>query len=123
MLTTLYGVDIEIVDIQDTKTCLPSNKHNKKDDELWVQTWDHFKTIDNKTGVKLDMPIHRIYRMTKDNKIQLMLIYDNDLPWAERRRSFAPRTNGTIYNNPCSSILITRLLLLKYNDNTQQFMV
>ncbi len=70
-----------------------------KDDELWVQTWDHFKTIDNKTGVKLDMPIHRIYRMTKDNKIQLMLIYDNDLPWAERRRSFAPRTNGTIYNN------------------------
>lgn len=71
----------------------------KGDDGLWVQTWDHWKSLDNKTGVKIDMPVHRLYAMTKDNKIKTMLIYDNDLPWAERRRSFAPRTNGTIYNN------------------------
>ena len=69
------------------------------DDGLWVQTWDHLKTIDNKTGVKIDMPIHRLFTMTDDNKIKRMLTYDNDLPFAERRRSFAPRTNGTIYNN------------------------
>lgn len=72
-----------------------------KDDEdgLWVQTWDHMKAIDNKTGVKIDMPIHRLFTMTDDNKIKRMFTYDNDLPFAERRRSFAPRTNGTIYNN------------------------
>ena len=71
----------------------------KEGDELWVQTWDHWKSLDNKTGVKIDMPVHRLYKMTKDNKIEIMLIYDNDLPWAERGRSFAPRTNGTIFNN------------------------
>ena len=71
----------------------------KDDDGVWVQTWDHLKALDNKTGVKLDMPIHRLFQMTDDNKIKVMITYDNDLPWAERRRSFAPRTNGTIYNN------------------------
>tara|TARA_R110000868_G_scaffold358814_3_gene620547 strand:- start:15681 stop:16616 length:936 start_codon:yes stop_codon:yes gene_type:complete len=66
---------------------------------LWVQTWNDFKGMHNKTGVKLDMPEHRLFTMTKDNKIKTMITYDNDLPWAELRRSFAPRTNGTIYNN------------------------
>ena len=69
------------------------------EDGLWVQTWDHLKAIDNKTGVRIDMPIHRLFLMTDDNKIKTMLTYDNDLPWAEMRRSYAPRTNGTIYNN------------------------
>ncbi len=45
------------------------------------------------------MPIHRLFRMTNDNKIKNMITYDNDLPWAEMRRSYAPRTNGIIYNN------------------------
>ena len=71
----------------------------KGDSGIWVQTWDQLKGMDNATGVILDMPQHRLYKMTSDNKIQTMLIYDNDLPWAERRRSFAPRTNGTIYVN------------------------
>ena len=72
-----------------------------KDDEdgLWVQTWDHLKAIDNKTGVRIDMPIHRMFTMTADNKIKRMFTYDNDLPWAEIRRSYAPRTNGIIYKN------------------------
>jgi limonene-1,2-epoxide hydrolase len=69
------------------------------DTGVWVQTWDHFKALDNATGVQYDMPIHRLFQMTDDNKIKMMLIYDNDLPWLERRSSFAPRTNGTIYNN------------------------
>ena len=47
----------------------------------------------------MDMPVHRLYQMTSDNKIKNMITYDNDLQWNERRRSFAPRTNGTIYNN------------------------
>ena len=69
------------------------------DDGLWVQTWDQLKGVHNKTGVTLDMPIHRLYEMTSDNKIKTLLTYDNDLPWAELRNSYAPRTNGTIYNN------------------------
>ncbi len=71
----------------------------KGDDGLWVQTWDQLKALDNKTGVQLDMPVHRLYQMTSDNKIKNMITYDNDMQWNERSRSFAPRKNGTIYNN------------------------
>ena len=74
-------------------------EYKEDEDGLWVQTWDQLRAIDNKTGVKLDMPIHRLYLMNDDNKIKTMFTYDNDLPWAERRRSFTTRTNGTIYNN------------------------
>lgn len=82
-----------------TSGAYPDAIEYKEGDALWVQTWDHMKMLDNKTGVKIDMPVHRLYQMTKDNKIKTMIIYDNDLPWAERGRSFVPRTNGTIYNN------------------------
>ena len=82
-----------------TSGAYPDAIKYKGDTGLWVQTWDHLKAIDAKTGVRMDMPIHRLYQMTDDNKIKVMITYDNDLAWAERRRSFAPRTNGTIYNN------------------------
>ncbi len=82
-----------------SKGAYPDAIDYKGDDGLWVQTWDHWKALDNKTGVQIDMPVHRLYAMTDDNKIKTMIIYDNGLPWAERRRSFAPRSNGTIYNN------------------------
>ena len=82
-----------------TSGAYPDAIEYKGDSGLWVQTWDDLKAIDAKTGVRIDMPIHRLYQVTDDNKIKSMITYDNDLPWAERRRSFAPRTNGTIYNN------------------------
>jgi len=94
----------------------------KKEDEVWVQTWDHLKAVDNKTGVKLDMPVHRLYEMTSDNKIKTLIIYDNDLPWAERRRSFAPSKNGTIYRNH-DYINTVRLMMgaLEHNDPDKAF--
>lgn len=93
-----------------------------KDDEVWVQTWNHLKAIDNRTGVKYDMPIHRLYEMTSDNKIKTMIIYDNDLPWAETRRSFAPSKNGTIYRNH-DYVNTVRLMMgaLEHNDPDKAF--
>ena len=32
-----------------------------KDGEVWVQTWNQIKGVHNKTGVKLDMPIHNMF--------------------------------------------------------------
>ena len=82
-----------------TKGAYPDAIEYKGDTGLWVQSWDHLKALDNKTGVQLDMPVHRLYQMTDDNKIKTMISYDNDMQWIERGRSFEPRTNGTIYNN------------------------
>jgi ketosteroid isomerase-like protein len=70
-----------------------------KDSEVWVQTWDHLKGMHNSSGVKLDMPYHRLYKLNEDNKIKTLISYfDNDIIW-EVRRSFSDRQNGTIYNH------------------------
>jgi ketosteroid isomerase-like protein len=70
-----------------------------KESGTWVQTWDNLKGVENRTGVKLDMPIHRLFVVNKDNKIATMITYSNENVFAEVRRSFAPRTNGVLYNN------------------------
>ena len=66
---------------------------------IWVQTWDHFKAVHKETGVKVDMPVHRLYTVNEDNKITLMLNYDNRGPFDEIGDSYVERENGTIYNH------------------------
>ena len=93
-----------------------------KDDVLWVQTWDHFKAVHNKTGVKVDMPMHRMYGINKDGKIGLMLTYDNDLPWAEMRRGYAPRTNGVLYDQHENINKVRRMMAaLEHGDVDKGF--
>lgn len=74
-------------------------EYKEDEDGLWVQTWDHLKAMDNRTGVKIDIPVHRLYRMKDDNKIQNMYTYDSDIPFDNMRDSRVVRTNGTIYNS------------------------
>ncbi|MDO7173661.1 nuclear transport factor 2 family protein [Mariniflexile sp. AS56] len=64
----------------------------------WVQTWDYLRGIHSKTGVKLDMQLHRLFIVNKDNKIARMISYDDGSVFDEIRNGFASRTNGTIYN-------------------------
>lgn len=73
-------------------------EYTDDDDGMWVQTWDIQKGVHNKTGVKLDRPLHNLYRVTADNKIVMMIEYSEN-PFREIRNSNASRTNGTIYNN------------------------
>ena len=70
-----------------------------KDDGVWVQTWDRLSGMDNETGVMVDMPVHRLYVLNKDNKItRLIRYFDNAMGETIREARF-PRTNGTIYNS------------------------
>ena len=71
-----------------------------KDDEdgLWVQTWDYFRGVHKETGVKLDGPEHRLFRMNSDNKIVSMITYSSTTN-GEIGRSYSERKNGTIYKN------------------------
>ena len=93
-----------------------------KDDEdgLWVQTWDHFKAVHNKTGVKVDMPIHSLYTLTDDNKIKTMITYDNDLPWAEMRRGYATRSNGTLYDQHENINKVRRMVAAIENGDVEK---
>ncbi|MCF1423013.1 nuclear transport factor 2 family protein [Mangrovimonas futianensis] len=77
----------------------PDALEYKKDESgLWVQTWDMLKGMDKETGVKLNMPVHRLYKMDDNNKIQMLITYDDNAVWMKNREAFNPRTNGTIYN-------------------------
>lgn len=92
-----------------------------KDDDfgLTVQTWTHFKGVHKKTGVKIDMPMHRLFTMTDDNKIKRMIIYNNQLPFAEIRRSFVERKNGTIYNHHENINTVRRMIHAFENDDLE----
>lgn len=74
-------------------------KKDNPNGNVWVQTWDLLKGVDKETGVKIDAASHRLYTLTKDNKIKMLIRYNNEGVIDEIRSSFADRTNGTIYNH------------------------
>ncbi|MEO6000292.1 MAG: hypothetical protein ABIN89_25875 [Chitinophagaceae bacterium] len=74
-------------------------KKDNKDGEVVVQTWDLLKGLHKVTGVKLDAAAHRLFTLTKDNKIKTVINYSNGTMLDEIGASFANRTNGKIYNH------------------------
>ncbi|WP_276392138.1 nuclear transport factor 2 family protein [Eudoraea chungangensis] len=70
-----------------------------KGGQVWVQTWNTLKGMHKKTGVKLNMPFHRLILMDEDNKIKTMISYYDERVYSEIGRSLADRENGTIYNH------------------------
>ncbi|HMO63251.1 MAG TPA: nuclear transport factor 2 family protein [Ferruginibacter sp.] len=78
---------------------LVENKKENTDNEVWVQTWSLIKGVHKATGVKIDAGAHRLYSLTKDNKIKSIVNYSNSKVLDEIGASFANRTNGKIYNH------------------------
>lgn len=66
---------------------------------IWVQTWDYIRGVHEETGVKIDMPVHRLYVIDKNNKIKRAITYDDGTIFSNLRESFVPRTNGKLYNH------------------------
>lgn len=73
-------------------------KKDNKEKDVWVQTWDMLKGVHNETGVKLNMPLHRLFVINKDNKIKTMITYDDGTVFQKLRAGFSTRTNGKLYN-------------------------
>lgn len=69
-----------------------------KDGQIWVQTWNHLKGVENNSGVKMDVPVHRLYRM-KDGKIDRIISYQNENVYREIGQSRVDRKNGDIFKN------------------------
>jgi len=74
-------------------------KDDNQKDVVWVQTWEDLKGVHKKTGVKINMNMHRMFVVDKANKIKTMFIYDNPEVYTEIYDSENERTNGTIYNH------------------------
>lgn len=89
--------NVDYLSIEPTSGAYP-DALEYKDGQVWVQTWNHLTGVHNTTGVKIDVPIHRLYRF-KDGKIDLMISYHNERIYWEIGQSFEDRKNGTIYNH------------------------
>ncbi|HZF62992.1 MAG TPA: hypothetical protein VEZ55_00830 [Chitinophagaceae bacterium] len=74
-------------------------KDPNEKDVVWVQTWDDLKGVNKQTGVKVDMFLHRLISVDKNNKIKKLFIYDNPSVYDEINASLTERKNGTIYNH------------------------
>lgn len=68
-----------------------------KDGKTWVQTWNYLKGVHNSTGVKVEMPVHNLYRLNKDDKIDMVINYNYPIG-QDIREGFTERKNGTLYN-------------------------
>jgi len=74
-------------------------KDDNQKDVIWVQTWEDMKGVHKKTGVKINQPMHRLFIVNKNNKIQTIITYSNANIGSEIRQSYSDRKNGTIYNH------------------------
>jgi len=74
-------------------------KDDSQKDVVWVLSWDEVKGVHKKTGVKINMNLHRSFVINKANKIKTMFVYDNPEINDEIYDSQTQRTNGTIYNH------------------------
>lgn len=93
---------IDYFSIATSKGTYPDALEYKDDNQknvVWVQTWDEVKGMNKATGVKVNMYIHRLFTVNKDNKINMIIVYDNPMVNYEINASRTERTNGTIYNH------------------------
>ncbi len=70
-----------------------------KESGMWVQTWEMMRGMHKNTGVKMDMPIHRLFKFNEDNKIAVLINYYDQRIFQEIGQSLSDRKNGIIYNH------------------------
>ena len=95
-----WNTNISYLKISNNDPAYPDAVEYKKGDQLWVQTWEKIYGVNNQTGVKFDMPIHRLYRLTKDGKKIISLVDYTDRRNYQRMWDAWPGNdlkNGTIY--------------------------
>ncbi len=91
-----------------------------KESGVWVQTWDHMKAVHNETGVKIDMPFHRLYKLDDEGKIAMIInYYQNRIFW-EVGRSFNDRKNGVIFNNHDNINSVRRMMAAFENGDFEK---
>lgn len=91
----------DYVSFDDTEGAYPDMLEYKKSGN-WVQSWFNVYGVHKNTGVKLDHPVLRVYRLNDDSsQITAIIEYSNKLEF-NKIWDAAPgneRKNGTIYMN------------------------
>ena len=96
-----WNANIDYLKITQDKPAYP-DAIEYKGGQIWVQTWERVYGVNKQTGVELDMPIHRLYRLNKDaTKIQLLMDYTDRRNYMRMWDAWPgnDRKNGDIYMN------------------------
>ena len=97
--TKTWSENINYLRITDEKPAYPDAIEYKKGGQLWVQTWGKF-CIQKKTGVILNMRLHRLYELINEGtQIESIFNYADWRIYGEIWNSFSDGVNGTIYIN------------------------
>ena len=92
-------------------------KDDNLKDVIWVQTWEDMKGVHKKTGVKMNQPMHRLFEVNKNNKIQSIITYSNANIGSEISQSNSDRKNGTIYNHHDNINTVRKMIYaIEFND-------
>jgi len=94
-----WNSNIQNLSIIQAKPAYPDAIEYKEGNQLWVQSWDKVNGYHKSTGVKLDAPLHRLYRLTSDAKKILWIAeyFDTKIYWDIWSGDGKDRKNGEIY--------------------------
>ena len=91
--------DFDYLSMKNTEGAYPDALEYKKDGN-WVQSWFHVYGVNKNTGVELDHPVLRIYRLNEDSsKIIAIIEYSNKRNFGLLSESRTDRKNGIIYSS------------------------
>ncbi|PDH51705.1 MAG: hypothetical protein CND00_03140 [Cryomorphaceae bacterium MED-G14] len=89
----------DYVSFKDTEGAYPDALEYKRSGN-WVQSWFHIYGVHKNTGVELDHPVLRIYRLNEDSSLITSIIeYSNKRNFGMIREAQTDRKNGVIYNS------------------------
>lgn len=120
-----WSRELDYFSITDFPGAYPDAIEYKQDNDkemVWVQTWEMLKGIHKTTGVKFTSPVHRLYQLTKDNKINVIIDYFNEGIFDEQGSSYGNRTNGTIYNHHENINTVRKMLYAFENSDVEKSM-
>lgn len=122
--TSWWNENVSYLSLERTSGAYPDAIEYKDEDQkdvVWVQTWDHLKGVHDETGVKIDMPVHRLYVVNDENKIETIIDYSDRTVWDEVGQSFAARENGKVYNHHDNINHIRRMMAALENSDMDKF--
>lgn len=120
-----WSRELDYYDVKDFPGSYPDAIKYDKDneyDKVWVQTWDMITGVHKKTGVKFSSPGHRLFRITKDNKIETVISYFNENIFDEQAASYTDRRNGTIFDSHANINTVRKMMYaIEYGDMDKSY--
>ena len=95
-----WNENFDYLSIKRDEPAYPDAIEYKQGDQIWVQTWERIYGVNKNTGLKVDMPFHRLYYLNNEStKIKFAFEYANQNVFNSLNDNNYTRENGTIFIN------------------------